>query len=416
MRITNNMLVNNMINYIGTNLSRMDGLQNQIATGKKIRVPSDDPIVAARALKLRTDVSEIEQYKRNVQDAMSWMDITESTLNNLTEILQRTRELAVQGANGTTTPSDTEKISQEVMQLRKQAVHLGNATYAGRYIFSGYKTDMPLIDEETGGFEFDVSLGETIHYVIGIGDDININVTGGDVFNRGSNATRESNGITTGDLDIAGLTITAGVNDQLNLEVDGETISITIPPMTYPSNEALATAMQTEINNIITTAADITVTLDGSKLRFESGSQGDGSSISIDGSSTAAADLGLATTTQVDGSSATKGNLIKNFDDMIEALKAGDNAAISNMLGSIDEEMENLMRIRADVGARMNRLELTSDRLMSDGINFTKLMSENEDVDIAETIINLKNEENVYKASLAGGARIIMPTLLDFLR
>lgn len=98
MRITNNMLINNMKNYINNNLSRMDKYQNQMATGKKISVPSDDPIVAARALKLRTDVSEIEQYKRNVKDAQSWMDITETALSNIGDVLHRARELASQGA------------------------------------------------------------------------------------------------------------------------------------------------------------------------------------------------------------------------------------------------------------------------------------------------------------------------------
>ena len=68
------------------------------------------------------------------------------------------------------------------------------------------------------------------------------------------------------------------------------------------------------------------------------------------------------------------------------------------------------------MGARMNRLELTANRLETDFINFTKLMSLNEDVDMAEAIINLNNEENVYKASLNAGARIIMPALVDFLR
>ncbi|HOL92687.1 MAG TPA: flagellin, partial [Clostridiales bacterium] len=68
------------------------------------------------------------------------------------------------------------------------------------------------------------------------------------------------------------------------------------------------------------------------------------------------------------------------------------------------------------VGARINRLELTMNRMLNDITNFTRLMSENEDVDMTETIMNLKNEENVYRASLAGGARIIMPSLVDFLR
>lgn len=305
MRITNNMLINNMINYIGNNLTRMDKFQNQLATGKKISVPSDDPVVAARALKLRTDVAEVEQYQRNVKDAQSWMEITEDALAKIGDVLQRTRELVIQGANGTFTTDDTKKINEEIKQLRVQMLHLGNSTYAGRYIFSGYKTNQKLLDENTGLFAINVQNSENIKYEIGIGDDIEINVPGGDLFNN----------------------------------------------------------------------------------------------------------YGIA-----DSASTTPGSLIDDFDQLVTAFNNGDHTALNNLISNLDINMNNVLRIRADIGARMNRLELTSNRLDSDNLSFTKLMSENEDVDMAETIMNLQNEENVYRASLSGGARIIQPSLVDFLR
>lgn len=303
MRITNNMLINNMVNYIGNNLNRMSKYQDQLATGKKIQVPSDDPVVAARALKLRTDVAEIDQYKKNVKDAQSWMDMTEDAIAKIGDLLQRARELTVDGATSTKTKEDMQKISLEVQQLRAQLIQVGNSTYAGRYIFSGYRTDQKLLNDD-GTFAIPVDTGtENIKYEIGIGDDININVAGGDLFNNGGDAA------------------TGG-----------------------------------------------------------------------------------------------KGKLVDDFDDLISALDTGDHAAVDDMLSEIDADMNNLLRVRADVGARTNRLELSADRLESDTVNFTKLMSLNEDVDTAETIMNLKNEENVYRASLAGGARIIQPSLVDFLR
>ncbi|NLV63806.1 MAG: flagellar hook-associated protein FlgL, partial [Clostridiaceae bacterium] len=188
MRITNNMLINNMLNNLNNNLNRMNKYQNQLATGKKISLPSDDPIVASRALKLRTDVAEIQQYKRNVDDANSWMDITETTLGQMNDVMHRARELAVQAGNGTNTPEDLEKIKQEMEQLKVQMVHLANTTYAGRYIFSGFKTDKALMDDN-GVFLIDISNSEQIHFEIGIGDDIHINVTGSDLFNNEADAS-----------------------------------------------------------------------------------------------------------------------------------------------------------------------------------------------------------------------------------
>ncbi len=309
MRITNNMLINNMVNYIGNNLTRLSKYQSQLATGKKIQVPSDDPVVAARALKLRTDVSELKQYKSNVEDAQSWLDITETTLSNMGDVLHRVRELTVKGGTGTNTQEETEKIAAELKQLKEQMIKLGNTTYAGRYIFSGFKTDKPLLNDD-GSFAMDVSTSrENIKYEIGIGDNININVTGGDLFNNGGDAVYD----------------------------------------------------------------------------------------------------------EVSGTGQT-GMVISHMNELISALETGDTTAVGNMLNEIDEDINTVLRIRADVGARSNRLELTANRLENDIVNFTKLMSNNEDVDIAETIINLQNEQNVYNASLAGGARIIQTSLIDFLR
>jgi len=307
MRVTNNMLINNMISNIGKNMSRMETYQKRLATGKKISVPSDDPIVAARALKLRTDVSQIEQYKRNVDDALSWLEITESALNNIGEILQRIRELAVQASNSTMTDDDTEKTAEEVAQLKDQLILISNSTYAGRYIFSGFKTDTKLINDD-GTFAITVEDTESIIYEVGVSDSININVLGGQLFNNGGEAV-------TGN----------------------------------------------------------------------------------------------------------KAYLIDIMDQFVAALKSGDKSAISNSEGDsiidkIDNQMNNLLAIRASVGARYNRLELTAVRLDTNRLNFTKLMSENEDVDQAENIMLLKNEENIYRASLAGGSRIIQTSLVDFLR
>ncbi len=417
MRITNNMIVNNMMFNLGENLNRMSKIQEQLTTGKKISKASDDPVVAARALKLRTDVSEIEQYQRNVDDAISWMEMSESTVGQIGDVLQRVRELSVQASNGTNTPDDLQKIKEEIKQLKNQTINLSNNTYAGRNIFSGFKTDKDLIDED-GNFLIEVEKTEKIIYEIGIGDTIAVNVLGGDLFNNGGETFGATSGKVTGDFDITTPLTISAPNDTLSLSVDAENINITLNNTTYSTIEDVALEIQNKVNAQTTTANDITVEANANKLIFTSGSTGVTSIISIDGTSSAAADLGLNTNTQVDGSdkSLLKGSLIQTFDNLITALDEGNSDSISSILGVVDSDLNSVLRVRADIGARMNRLELTSNRLSTYNINFTKLMSQNEDVDMAETIMNLQNEENVYKASLAGGAKIIQPSLVDFLR
>jgi flagellar hook-associated protein 3 FlgL len=317
MRITNNMIIANMVRNISNNQQRENKYQTQLATGKKISVPSDDPVVAARALKLRTDVSKIEQYKKNISDAQSWLSATDEALSSIGKVLQTAREKMVQAANGTNTVEETKALAAEIKQLRTQVIHLSNSTYSGRYIFSGFKTDQKvMIDDETdpnfGQFAIDVDSAirkEKIFYEVGVGDNININITGGDLFN-----SQDING------------------DNRNLAVAGETSS-----------------------------------------------------------------------------------MIKMFDDVIKFMEEANYEQISESLKVMDAEIQNVLRVRADIGARQNRMDLTEDRIENDLVNFTESMSLNEDIDIAETIMNLKNEENVYQASLAAGARIIQQSLVDFL-
>lgn len=424
MRITNNMLINNMMGYLSNNLTRMSRYQSQLATGKVISVPSDDPVVAARALRLRTDVAEVKQFHRNTTDASSWMELTESVLTDITAILHRAKELTVQTANGTNTPDDLQKAAAETEQLKKQIINLANSTYAGRYIFSGFKTDRALMNDD-GSFAIDVISSEAIEYEIGIGDDININVPGGNIFNHGMDAAgpaAATSGKAAGNIDISAsfpVTITIGTNDTLDITVDGEAVTATITDGTYDTIEDLAEEVQNAVNTATGTAADITVEAEDGRLIFTSGSTGNSSSIVIEVTSSAAGALGLTAVTQTDGTDAApgqKGRLIQDFEDLQQALESGDADALQSLLQKFDEDLANILRVRADVGARTNRLELTLNRLETDVINFTKLMSLNEDVDIAETIMNLTNEENVYNASLASGARIIMPSLVDFLR
>ena len=100
MRITNKMMTNNVMNSINRNKNKLNDLESQYTSGKKIQKPSDDPIIAVRALKLRSNISELEQYKeKNIPDAMSWMEVSESAINNINELIKKMNDYCVQGAN-----------------------------------------------------------------------------------------------------------------------------------------------------------------------------------------------------------------------------------------------------------------------------------------------------------------------------
>lgn len=150
MRITNRMMTNNMLYNINGNKNMLSTLEQQYTTGMKIQRPSEDPIVAVRALKFRTNLSELNQYyKKNIPDAKSWMDVTESALKVVNSILTQVHTYCNQGATDTLTAEDRNSIVKNLSELKQQIYQEGDTNYAGRYVFTGYKTDTSLVFDES---------------------------------------------------------------------------------------------------------------------------------------------------------------------------------------------------------------------------------------------------------------------------
>lgn len=142
MRITNSMMLNTNKSNINANKLTMDTLSTQLATQKKIQKPSEDPIVAIRSLRLRKSVSELEQYyEKNIEDAQSWLEVTESSIKNMSSILQSMYYDCTKGANGDLSSKARSAILEDLDALCSEYFKEGNTTYAGRTIFTGYKTD-----------------------------------------------------------------------------------------------------------------------------------------------------------------------------------------------------------------------------------------------------------------------------------
>lgn len=145
MRITNKIIQNNAITNVNINKILEDRLNTQLSTGSKISRPSEDPVVAIRALRLRTSLSQVEQYgRKNVPDATSWLKVTEAAIETTTSVLTDMRKQCVNGATAYKTPSDRQKILDTLKGLRDEIYATGDADYAGRYVFTGYRTDTSL--------------------------------------------------------------------------------------------------------------------------------------------------------------------------------------------------------------------------------------------------------------------------------
>lgn len=157
----------------------------QINTGKKISRPSEDPVVAMKGIGYRTQVTEIEQYRRNASEAWNWMDHADDALDKATKVMQRMEELAVQAANGTYSQDERVSIQKEVEEMREQLVELANTSVNGKYIFNGTNTDQKPIDSDGKG-NISIDMEDTLYPVeieVSKGVKMQVNVSPENIFN-----------------------------------------------------------------------------------------------------------------------------------------------------------------------------------------------------------------------------------------
>ncbi|WP_453993447.1 flagellar hook-associated protein FlgL [Bacillus nitroreducens] len=292
MRITQSMLTNNMLRNLSNSYERLGKYQDQLNTQKKITKPSDDPVVAIKGMRYRTDLNEIEQFQRNISEAYTWMEASDDAMDKMTQALQRVRELTVQASNGTNGADEKKNIAVEIEQLKEHIATIANTKIGNKYIFNGSNTTDAPIDLATSQISTSTS---DVLLEVSKGVHLNVNVKPSDLL-KGSN-----------------------VND-----------------------------IFTDLDNLI----------------HDLNSDGD----------------------------------------------------VAQHLDTIDSHMSNVIAVRADLGARYNRVELIEDRLSSQEVIATKIISENEDAEMEKVIIGLTTAEAVHRAALGVGSRIIQPTLMDFLR
>ncbi|UOE76072.1 flagellar hook-associated protein FlgL [Parageobacillus thermoglucosidasius] len=295
MRVTQFMLANNMLRNLSNSYERLGKYQEQLATGKKISRPSDDPVVAMKGIAYREDLARVKQYQRNIGEVHNWIDSADDALDKVGLALQRVQELVVQASTDTATPEDRKKIADEIDQIQKHIVDVANTKVGGKYIFNGADTKNPLFI----GYP-----GETGFAVNGNQSDVEIEVFDG---------------------------------IKLDVNIDGKTLFTGIIGM---------------LDNLKTVLDDPNST----------------------------------------------GN------------------TISSHLSQVEAQQDALLAARSELGAKQNRVEMMENRLSTQEVIATKLMSNNEDIEYEKTITDLITQESVHRAALSVGARIIQPTLVDFLR
>lgn len=148
-RMSTGQMARNFLSSLSRVQSDMADAQQQVATGKTMLRPSDDPVGIALSLGLRRDQVATDAWSRNIQDSLTWLNTTDRALGQAMEVVQRASELAVQGGNGTLSQEARDLIAGAVEGLKSQFVEVGNSSLGGRYLFAGTATTTRPFDGAT---------------------------------------------------------------------------------------------------------------------------------------------------------------------------------------------------------------------------------------------------------------------------
>ncbi len=416
-RVTNMMISNNMVHTLNRQKSAMQDVENQLATGSKIQMPSDDPVGATNQMLLRSRTRELKQYDLNIAEAKDRLNLMDGNLARVSEIFQRMRYLAVQGANGINTSFELkEAIAKEINQHLKALVDIGNAKDStGRSLFGGSVIERdPFLPIYTHLATYGIDQGNAMTGVQYQGDidvqtreierneQMNISIPGNQIFwgtNTSIASNRDSsNYVAQGDqtFTIDGMEIKVAAGDTINDIID----KINTAPIEVRASKG----GQDDI--ILTSKTPHQIWLEDTN------------------GGTALQDLGLIDGNQPEPPNNYHPNAtlsgLSVFDMVIQLrddlIKGDQNLVGGRDLEALDSALENLLRQRAEIGARVNRLELHTQRIAWDQTYIKELLAKNESIDVVETVMNLKWLENVHNYALKVGAGIIKPTLMDFLR
>lgn len=415
MRITFKTVNRHMQNVIMNRYADLASLQEQLATGKRLLRPSDDPVDTSNDLKLRSKLSQLYQYKRNIDDGMGYMSVTDTAMMSMNDLMQRLRELAIQGSSDTLSDKERFFIEKEVEQLLLQLVSITNTRYKGDYIFGGVQTKIT-------PFPIENSVANTPQDYT----DLNMAYYDASAFPAGGAAVQLRDAFDTSpitdiipgsfELSVRGVTMVEGTDYTIDYVNGTITILATSPNLADLSVDVLngIHAGPPPVNNY---------SVDGFNITFNYLSRGKdifGDTVAIDGDVLREIEAGVVMPININGQELTYDHTTNTdlFDVIIglgQDLLQNNRAGIESGIGRIDITMKNLLAAQSKNGARVNRFETTLERNELQYTETTRQQSELEDADFAETASNFSLTETVYNAALQSAARVIQNSLVNFL-
>lgn len=401
-------LSTNTIYDAGTSamLARQDELakiQLQLATGKRVVVPSDDPPAAAEAVTLTSTDTRLEQYRKNIDSARSRLSLTEGTLARAGSVLQRARELVIAAGSGSLDNGARQTIASELQVQLDELVAAANTSDPGTggFLFSGssiHQQPFALVGSNYGYFgdqtQVDVPVSDTL--------DLRASITGDEVFQRvrignGSFATL-ANASNTG----SGVVDNGRVFDPSLATGHGYRIQFAVSAGTT-TYDVVDTTTGTTVLSAQPYAQGQTISFDGIQAGF-SGAPANGD--------------------RFDVVSAVNRNVFDTLRSLIGTLStpvvtAVDRTRLQQELatsaGHIDSAHERILQVRAEIGVRLQQADSLDEQNGDQSLEMKRRLSEAQDLDYAKAVSDLTRQQLALDAAQKTFTRITGRSLFDLL-
>lgn len=380
MRINTNLNAMTALNSATKNTALAGSSMEKLSSGLKINKAADNATGLAISEKMRSQIRGLDQASQNTQDGISVVQTAEGAIEEVGNIVQRMRELAVQGANETNTGSDRAKISEELTQLHEEIDRIAESTqFNGKDLLNGNTTVRTEVEHE-------VTKHNSVTNKIS-----NVTVQDGFDFDdlQELKIKKDGNKITfNDDTKAKGYGIAVTEFDAANNKIKGNgTITITDSngksiKFTVADNQELEVNAAVEIGTIATKNVDIS----GKEISLQVGANtSDSQTLKVKIENVSTSSLGLDA---------------KTIGTMAKEGPKGTEAA-NKMINSLDKALERVNTSRANLGAMQNRLETTASNLTTSNENLTAAESRIRDVDVAEEMMNLSKLNLINQAAQA---------------
>ncbi|GAB5453020.1 MAG: flagellar hook-associated protein FlgL [Halioglobus sp.] len=384
MRISTVQIFQQGISAIMAQQNKLAFTEQQLATGRRILTPSDDPVAAAQILDISEDLSRVDQYQRNGNIAQGQLALEDTILNDVGNVLQRVRELVVQANNASQSPDTRRSIATEIEARIDELLGLANTSDAtGEYIFAGYQANTQPFARQGAGFAYNGDDGQRF-LQLASGTQVAVRDSGKDVFM----SARTGNGTFSVAADAANSgTALAGQSSVVGgFAADTYSIEFSQPLPSDPITYQVLDSSPAVVASGTYTAGD-NIDFAGASIAF-SGTPADGDSFAV--------------------APAVKQDVFSLLQGIVDDLNASGTspaelAALNNAMGGalneLDLAVDNILQVRADVGVRLNHVDSQLDINESFNLQLQETLSGVQDLDYAEAISRFNLELTALQAA-----------------